>query len=178
MAVCLKHYVGYSTPTREEIEHHFDTATNNGRISSAIFKESVEAALTVMVNSGEVNGIPGHANHYLLTEVLKEKWGFCLAVSDWEDFIKLHKEHKTAATLKDGIASAIAGVDMSMVPNSPDYKTYFELFVELVNEGRVTSRLDDVVRRILRVKHHLDLFEKALFRKRQITQNLPPKSID
>lgn len=170
VAACLKHYVGYSTPTsgrdrtpalipqRTMEEYHLPS-----------FKESIEAgALTVMINSGEVNGIPGHANYHLLTEVLKEKWGFVgFAVSDWEDFIKLRKEHKTAATLKDGIASAInAGVDMSMVPNSPDYKTYFELFVELVNEGRVSmTRLDDAVRRILRVKHHLDLFEKAPFSK-------------
>ena len=168
VAACLKHFVGYGTPTsgrdrtpalipqRSMEEYHLPS-----------FKESIDAgALTVMINSGEVNGIPGHTNRYLLTDVLKEKWGFAgFSVSDWEDFIKLHKEHKTDSTIKEGIASAInAGVDMSMVPNSPDFKTYFKLFVELVNEGRISmNRLDDAVRRILRVKHHLSLFEKAPF---------------
>ena len=91
-----------------------------------------------MVNSGEVNGIPGHANKYLLTDILKEKWGFKgFAVSDWEDFINLYKVAQTDSTLKDAIATAInAGVDMSMVPNNPEYKTYCKLLIELVKEVR------------------------------------------
>ena len=115
-----------------------------------------------MVNSGEVNGIPGHANKHLLTDVLKEEWGFSgFAVSDWEDFINLYKVAQTDSTIKDAIATAInAGVDMSMVPNNPEYKTYCEELTGLVGEGRVTQqRLDDAVRRILRVKYRLDLFE-------------------
>ena len=107
-----------------------------------------------MVNSGEVNGIPGHANKHLLTDVLKEDWGFAgFSVSDWEDFINLYKVAQTDSTLKDAIATAInAGVDMSMVPNSPEYKNYCTLFIELINERRVsTERLDDAVRRILRI---------------------------
>ena len=65
--------------------------------------------------------------------------------------------------LKDAIATAInAGVDMSMVPNNPEYKNYCKLFLELINERRVkTERLDDAVRRILRVKHKLNLFETS-----------------
>ena len=164
VAACLKHYVGYGfprtgrdrtpalIPERTMLEQHlppFEESINNG-------------ALTVMINSGEVNGIPGHANKHLLTDILKGQWGFSgFAVSDWEDFINLFKVAQTDSTIKDAIATAInAGVDMSMVPNNPQYKTYCEKFVELVNEGRVSqARLDDAVRRILRIKCRLGLFE-------------------
>lgn len=164
VAACLKHYVGYGfprtgrdrtpalIPERTMLEHHLPP-----------FKESIKnGALTVMVNSGEVNGIPGHANKHLLTDVLKKEWGFSgFAVSDWEDFINLYKVAQTDSTIKDAIATAInAGVDMSMVPNNPEYKTYCEELTGLVGEGGVTQqRLDDAVRRILRVKYRLDLFE-------------------
>ena len=166
VAACLKHYVGYGVPRtgrdrtpalipeRTMLEHHLPP-----------FYESIKGgALTVMINSGEVNGVPGHANKHLLTDVLKKEWGFAgFAVSDWEDFINLYKIAQTDSTVKDAIATAInAGVDMSMVPNNPEYKTYCEKLIELVNEGRVSQgRLDDAVRRILRVKHRLNLFEVA-----------------
>jgi beta-glucosidase len=165
VAACLKHYVGYSTPhsgrdrtpalipERTMQEYHLPT-----------FKKAVEAgALTVMINSGEVNGIPGHANKYLLTDILKDKWGFTgFTVSDWEDFINLHKVAQTDSTFKDAIATAInAGVDMSMVPNNPEYKNYCKLFIQLVKEGKITkARLDDAVRRILRVKSHLGILNE------------------
>ena len=164
VAACLKHYVGYSVPRtgrdrtpalipeRTMLEYHLPP-----------FYESIKSgALTVMINSGEVNGIPGHANKHLLTDVLKEDWGFAgFAVSDWEDFINLYKVAQTDSTIKDAISTAInAGVDMSMVPNNPQYKTYCKSLIELVKEGRVSKkRLDDAVRRILRVKLRLNLFE-------------------
>lgn len=166
VAACLKHFVGYSVPSsgrdrtpalipnRSLEELHLPT-----------FKQAIDAgALTVMINSGEVNGIPGHANKYLLTDILKDKWGFTgFTVSDWEDLINLHKMAQTDSTLKDAIATAInAGVDMSMVPNNPEYKNYCKLFIELVNEKRISvNRLDDAVRRILRVKSHLGLLNKT-----------------
>lgn len=166
VAACLKHFVGYSVPSsgrdrtpalipnRSLEELHLPT-----------FKEAIDAgALTVMINSGEVNGIPGHANKYLLTDILKDKWRFTgFTVSDWEDLINLHKMAQTDSTLKDAIATAInAGVDMSMVPNNPEYKNYCKLFIELVNEKRISeNRLDDAVRRILRVKSHLGLLNKT-----------------
>ena len=165
VAACLKHFVGYGfprtgrdrtpalIPERTMKEHHLPP-----------FEKAIKAgALTVMINSGEVNGIPGHANKHLLTTVLKEEWGFSgFTVSDWEDFIKLYKEAQTDSTIKDAIATGInSGVDMSMVPNNPEYKTYCSLLIELVNEKRVSvARLDDAVRRILRVKHKLGLFEE------------------
>jgi beta-glucosidase len=165
VAACLKHYVGYSFPSsgRDRTPALIPERTME-EFYLPPFKEAIDAgALTVMINSGEVNGIPGHANKYLLTDVLKDKWGFSgFTVSDWEDFINLHKVAQTDSTLKDAIATALnAGVDMSMVPNNPEYKNYCKLLIELVKEGRVSeSRIDDAVKRILRVKHHLGLFNE------------------
>ena len=165
VAACLKHYVGYSFPSsgRDRTPALIPERTME-ELYLPPFKEAIDAgALTVMINSGEVNGIPGHANKYLLTDVLKDKWGFSgFTVSDWEDFINLHKVAQTDSTLKDAIATAInAGVDMSMVPNNPEYKNYCKLLIELVKEGRVSEiRLDDAVRRILRVKYYLGLFNE------------------
>ena len=165
VAACLKHYVGYSSPSsgRDRTPALIPRRTME-ELYLPPFKEAIDAgALTVMINSGEVNGIPGHANKYLITDVLKDKWGFSgFTVSDWEDFINLHNIAQTDSTLKDAIATAInAGVDMSMVPNNPQYKIYCKLFIELVEEGKVSmSRLDDAVTRILRVKFHLGLMNE------------------
>ena len=162
VAACLKHFVGYSVPSsgRDRTPALIPNRSLE-ELHLPAFKEAIDAgALTVMINSGEVNGIPGHANKYLLTDILKDKWGFSgFTVSDWEDFINLHKMAQTDSTLKDAIATAInSGVDMSMVPNNPEYKSYCKLFIELVNEERISeTRLDDAVRRILRVKNHLGL---------------------
>ena len=163
---CLKHYVGYSYPSsgRDRTPALIPNRTMEEYYLPP-FKDAIDAgALTVMVNSGEVNGIPGHANKYLLTDVLKNKWGFIgFTVSDWEDFINLHKVAQTDSTIKDAIATAInAGVDMSMVPNNPQYKNYCKLLIELVKEGRVSQiRLDDAVRRIIRVKYYANLFKDS-----------------
>ena len=168
VAACLKHYVGYSYPHtgRDRTPALIPNRTME-ELYLPPFKESIDAgALTVMINSGEVNGIPGHANKYLITDILKNKWGFSgFAVSDWEDFIKLHTELQTDSTIKDAIATAInAGVDMSMVPNNPQYKKYCENLIELVNEGRVSkNRLNDAVKRILRVKAELGILDKKEF---------------
>jgi len=164
VAACLKHYMGYSnsvtgkdrTPilmperlTREYYLVPFASAIKNG-------------ALTVMVNSSEINGTPVHASKRILTEILKEELKFeGFAVTDWEDIIMLHTVHKVAPTYKDAIAIAInAGIDMSMVPLDVQYHKYL---VELINEGRIPMvRIDDAVRRILRVKMKLGLFEKPI----------------
>ena len=167
VAACMKHFVGYS-------------GTNSGRDRTPAwipekymkelylpsFKKAVEhGALTVMINSGAVNGIPGHINHQLITETLKNEWGFeGFAVSDWEDFIMLHTVHRTAPTLAEAYVQAFnAGVDMSMVPLSPQYKEYCELMVASVKNGAISmDRLDDAVRRIIRVKKRLGLFEQPI----------------
>jgi beta-glucosidase len=121
--------------------------------------------MTVMVNSGDVNGIPGHLNHHLLTDVLKKDWGFNgFAVSDWEDFIMLETVHNVADSPLDAVVKGFnAGVDMSMVPTYPNYTTYCQLMKQGIDEGKITTaRLDDAVRRILRVKMAVGLFENNM----------------
>lgn len=167
VAACLKHFVGYS-------------ASNSGRDRTSAwipekymtelflvpFKTAVDkGAMTVMVNSGDVNGIPGHINYHLLTEVLKEEWGFLgFAVSDWEDFIFLETVHQVASSPLDAVVKGFnAGVDMSMVPSAPHYKTYCKLMKQAVEEEKISmERLNDAVRRILRVKMATGLFDKEM----------------
>lgn len=174
VAACMKHFVGYS-------------GSNSGRDRTPAwipekymkelylpsFKAAVEhGALTVMINSGVVNGVPGHINHHLITETLKDEWGFeGFAVSDWEDFIMLHTVHSTSPSLADAYVQAFnAGVDMSMVPLSPQYKEYCNIMVDAVKSGKISvERLDDAVRRILFVKSRLGLFERPV----SIFENYP-----
>lgn len=164
VASSLKHYVGYSFPLtgrdrtpawipenylREYFLTPFDTAVRSG-------------ARTVMINSAEINGVPGHINKYLMTDVLENELGFDgFIVSDWEDIIKLVTQWKVAKDEKEATMMAVnAGIDMSMVP----YKYSFtDNLIELVKEKKVPmARIDDAVRRILRVKFQLGLFEKPM----------------
>ncbi|MFT4900438.1 MAG: beta-glucosidase [Flavobacteriales bacterium] len=161
VAACLKHYVGYSyplsgkdrtpawIPDRMLKEYFLPT-----------FKAAIdEGALSIMVNSGEVNGIPVHANKELLTTILRDEYGFeGIVLTDWEDIIKLYKDHHIASDMKEAVYLAInAGIDMSMTPN--DY-SFNDALIELVKEGRITeSRLDESVRRILTTKQQLGLLE-------------------
>ena len=157
---CMKHYAGYSFPLNG---HDRTPAWIPERMMRDIFlppfKAAVEAgARTVMVNSSEVNGIPGHSNHHLLTDILKDEYGFTgFVVSDWEDIKRLYDRDGVAASPEDAVRMAVmAGVDMSMVPH--DFSFYDHL-LKLVKEGKVPqSRIDDAVRRILRVKFEADLF--------------------
>lgn len=165
---CLKHFVGYSFPLSGRDRTPAWIPDNYMKeLFLPPFKATVEAgALSVMVNSGEVNGIPGHINYHLLTEVLKGEWNFQgFAVSDWEDVIMLATVHGTAENHKAGIVQAInAGVDMSMVPYNPQYKEYCTLLKEAVNEKKISEeRLNDAVSRILRAKYALGLFENQLY---------------
>jgi beta-glucosidase len=164
VAACLKHYIGYSLPT-----------TGHDRTPALIpdltlrehflppFTAAVKAgALSVMVNSGEVNGIPGHLNGFLLKDVLRGELGFDgVVVSDWEDIKKLVNIHKAAATEKEATRQAVlAGVDMSMVPS--DY-SFSDLLVQLVEERAVPiARIDEAVMRILTMKERLGLFDDPL----------------
>jgi beta-glucosidase len=169
VAACMKHFVGYSNPmsgrdrTPAWIPEKYLTD-----LYFPPFKRAVdEGALTVMINSGVLNGVPGHANYHLLTEKLKNEWGFKgFAVSDWEDFIMLHSVHKVSESLEEAYIKAFnAGVDMSMVPLAPFYKDYCTIISAAVKSGKITQeRLDDAVRRILRVKYLTGLFDDVEFR--------------
>jgi beta-glucosidase len=161
VATSLKHYMGYSFPL-----------TGRDRTPSWIpenylreyflppFATAVKAgARTIMINSGEINGVPGHINRHLLTGILRDELGFNgFVVSDWEDIKKLVSIWRIAPTEKEATRLAVmAGIDMSMVPN--DY-SFADHLLALVKEGAVPqTRIDEAVRRILRVKYELGLFE-------------------
>jgi beta-glucosidase len=158
-----KHYLGYSVPRSGK-----DRTTawlSERQLREYVlppFKAAVDAGLrTVMINSGDINGEPVHASRRILTDLLRTELGFTgVAVSDWEDIIKLRTVHRVAPTYKDAIRMAVnAGVDMSMVP----YNTAFaDTLLTLVREGMVpASRVDEAVRRILTVKAELGLFDHA-----------------
>jgi beta-glucosidase len=167
VAACMKHFVGYSLPRSgrdrtpawipERILHELYLPS---------FKAAVDAgALTVMINSGDVNGTPGHINKSLITDLLKTKWGFKgFAVSDWEDIRMLHTVHKVAENHKEAIVMAInAGLDMSMVPYNGPHEEYLNLFKEAISEKKISmKRLNDAVTRIIYVKLKLGLFEKQM----------------
>ena len=125
------------------------------------FKQAVLAGtLTIMVNSASINGVPVHASYEYMTKWLKEdlQWDGFL-VTDWADINNLFTREKVAKDKKDAIRIAInAGIDMSMDPYSVDFCIFLK---ELVQEGKVKmSRIDDAVRRILRAKYRLGLFDK------------------
>ncbi|HSS20449.1 MAG TPA: glycoside hydrolase family 3 N-terminal domain-containing protein [Pyrinomonadaceae bacterium] len=164
VASSLKHYMGYSLPlTGRDRTPAWIPETQLREYVLPTFAAAVKAgARTVMVNSGEINGVPGHINHHILTEILRDELGFKgFVVSDWEDIKKLVTIWRVAATEKEATRMAVmAGIDMSMVPL--DY-SFADHLTALVKEGAVPqSRIDEAVRRILRVKFELGLFDKPM----------------
>ncbi len=162
IATSVKHYMGYSmSRTGKDRTPAYISESDLREKCFAPFKACVEAgALTIMVNSGSINGMPVHANHDLLTKWLKEdlKWDGML-LTDWADIDNLYKREHIAANKKEAIQIAInAGIDMAMEPYDLNFCT---LLKELVEENKVPmSRIDDAVRRILRLKLRLDLFNR------------------
>ncbi|HST52127.1 MAG TPA: glycoside hydrolase family 3 N-terminal domain-containing protein [Pyrinomonadaceae bacterium] len=164
VAVSLKHYMGYSFPLSGRDRTSAWIPENYLReYFLPTFAAAVRAgAHTVMVNSAEINGTPGHVNRHVLTDILRGELGFQgFVVSDWQDIEKLVTQWHVAADNKEAIRMAVmAGIDMSMVPS--DY-TFSDDLIALVKEGKVpVSRIDEAVRRILRVKFELGLFENAM----------------
>jgi beta-glucosidase len=161
---CMKHFVGYSMPlSGRDRTPAWIPEKYMKELFLPSFKAAVEAgAMSVMINSGEVNGIPGHLNKHLITDILKNEWNFKgFAVTDWEDIIMLETVHQTARNQSEAIAKAFeAGVDMSMVPMSPMYKDYCKNMKVAIETGLLSmDRLNDAVSRILRAKIMLGLFE-------------------
>lgn len=165
VAACMKHFLGYSFPLsgrdrtpawisdRELREYFLPT-----------FKTAIDAgAKTIMINSGEINGTPVHANYDILTTLLRNELGFKgVAVTDWEDIYKLVNVHHVAANKKEAVKMAImAGIDLSMTPN--DYE-YTDCLIALIKEGSIPmARIDASVRRILTLKAELGLFSKSIY---------------
>lgn len=161
VAACLKHYLAYGVPVTGK--DRTPAIVNPMDLREKYFypyKEAIRAgALSVMVNSGSVNGIPVHASYELLTGWLKEglNWDGMI-VTDWADIHNLWQREKVAHDYKEAIMLAInAGIDMSMTPYDVQFCT---LLKELVDEGKVKmSRIDDACSRIIRLKLRLGLFE-------------------
>lgn len=161
IATSVKHYMGYSMPrTGKDRTPAYIFVSELREKCFAPFKACVEAgALTIMVNSGSINGKPVHADRELLTQWLKEDLGWDgMLITDWADINNLYTREHVAANKKEAIEMAInAGIDMAMEPYDLNYCT---LLKELVQEKKVPmSRIDDAVRRVLRLKFRLGLFD-------------------
>ncbi len=161
VAACLKHYMGYGVPVSGKDRTPSSISEVDMREKHfAPFLEGIRAgALSVMVNSAINNGVPFHINTEYLTEWLKEDLAWDgLIVTDWADINNVATRDRVVATKKEAIKLAInAGIDMSMVPYEVSFCDYLK---ELVDEGEVKmSRIDDAVRRVLRLKYRLGLFE-------------------
>lgn len=162
VAACLKHYMGYGAPfSGKDRTPSYISEQDMREKHFAPFLEAIRSgALSVMANSGMNNGMPFHANYEYLTQWLKEdlNWDGVI-VTDWADINNLCFRDHIAATKKEAIKLAInAGIDMSMDPYSWDFCV---LLKELVEEGEVSmSRIDDAVRRVIRMKYRLGLFDQ------------------
>ena len=157
-----KHYFAYGAPWtgKDRTPAYLSPQMIREKYFEPFKQAALAGTLTMMVNSGSINGVPVHASYEYLTKWLKEdlQWDGFL-VTDWADINNLFSREHVAKDKKDAIRIAInAGIDMSMDPYSVDFCV---LLKELVNEDKVKmSRIDDAVRRILRAKYRLGLFDK------------------
>ena len=161
ISACMKHFMGYGVPwTGKDRTPAYISPFDLREKHFAPFLAGLQAgALTVMVNSASVNGLPMHANKEFLTGWLKEQTGWDgVLVTDWADINNLYTREMIAKDKKDALRIAInAGIDMIMEPYSCDACGYL---IELVKEGKIPmSRIDDACRRVLRMKYRLDLFK-------------------
>lgn len=161
IATSMKHFMGYGVPwTGKDRTPAYISPADLREKHFAPFLAGLQAgALTVMVNSASVNGMPMHANKDILTGWLKEETGWDgVLITDWADINNLYTREMVARDKKDALRIAInAGIDMIMEPYSCDACGYL---VELVKEGKIpVSRIDDACRRVLRMKYRLDLFK-------------------
>ncbi len=161
VAACMKHYLGYSAArTGKDRSPAYLPEIELREYYLPQFREAIKAgAATIMINSGEINGVPVHASKYLLTDVLRTEMSFQgVVVSDWEDVIRLHTRHLVANSPRQAVVMAVnAGIDMSMVPM--DY-SFFDLLKEAVQKNEVSiTRINEAVSRILTLKYRLGLFD-------------------
>ena len=161
VATSVKHYMAYGAPFsgKDRTPAYLSPAMLREKYFEP-FRAAIRAgAMTIMVNSGSINGVPVHASYEYLTKWLKQDLNWDgMIVTDWADINNLYTREKVAKDKKDAIRIAInAGIDMSMDPYSVEFCI---LLKELVEEGKVSmDRIDDAVRRILRLKYRLGLFD-------------------
>ena len=166
MAACVKHFAAYSVPNNGNDRAPASTSLRDLRTDLLPpYREALEPEpKTVMVNSGAVNGKPAHASHWLLTDVLRERYGFeGVILSDYDDLNRLITNHDYVSDFRTATKRAInAGVDMYMIGNggsAPGPGQYIDTLVSLVEDGEVaTERVDEAVRNVLELKADLGLF--------------------
>lgn len=161
VAVTLKHFLGYQTTiSGKDRTPSFIPEHTLRELHLPAFKSAIDmGAKSIMINSGLINGIPTHADKYILTDILRNELNFKgVVITDWEDINKLHDRDKVASSKKEAIKMAInAGIDMSMIPY--EYEEFCNNLYELVDEGSISvARIDESVKRILTLKYELDLF--------------------
>ena len=159
-----KHFLGYSDP-----KNGWDRGPSDFSDQTMYefyippFQAAVDAGITTfMINSGDVNGEAVHASYRILTELLRNEMKFKgVVVTDWEDIIRLYRNHKVAADEKDATYRAImAGIDVAMTPYNTDFCKHLKA---LVQENKISQeRIDLSVSRILRLKLELGLFENPM----------------
>jgi len=178
VASCMKHYLGYSAPTTgKDRTPSIIPETQLREIFLPPFEAAVKAgSSTIMINSGEINGVPVHSSKWLLTDILRGELGFKgVAVTDWLDIKRLHGRHRIAKDEREATKIGIlAGIDMSMVPFELDFCKHL---IDLVKAGEVPmERIDEAVGRILTLKVKLGLFKNAYPEKEAIAQFNNPKN--
>jgi beta-glucosidase len=161
IAATTKHFLGYSDPKYGWDRSPADISDQTlYEFHIPSFKAAIDAGIkTVMINSGEINGEPVTCSHRILTELLRDELNFKgVAVTDWEDIIRLYRNHRVAENEKDATLRAIsAGVDVAMTPYTTDFCDHM---AALVKEGKISQeRIDLSVSRILRLKFELGLFD-------------------
>lgn len=164
IAATAKHFLAYSDPKSGWDRTPVDISEQTlYEMHVPPFQAAVDAGIeTVMINSGEINGEPVHASYRILTKLLRDEMNFKgVAVTDWEDIIRLYRNHKVAIDERDATLKAIeAGVDMAMTPYTTDFCDHL---IALVKEGSISEeRIDLSVARILRMKLRIGLFENPL----------------
>jgi beta-glucosidase len=161
MTACAKHFIGYSVPNTGWDRTEADISPQKlYEYLIPPFEEAIKnGVMTVMANSGAINGVPVHTSYYYLTTLLRDELGFeGVVVTDWADIKKLNTQHFVTENEKESTYKAImAGVDVSMTPTTVDFCDYLK---ELVEEDRIPEeRIDLSVKRILRLKYKLGLFD-------------------
>lgn len=165
MAACLKHFTGYGLPQsgKDRTPAYIPERQLREYFLPAYEANFDAGAMTVMVCSGEINGVPVHASKRILTDILRKELGFDgIVVSDWEDVKYLYTRHLVAHDYKEAVKISVeAGIDMCMTAMDLEFADHL---LALVREGAISEkRIDESVRRILRLKEQLGLFEKSVF---------------
>ena len=164
IAATGKHFLGYSTPQSGwDRTPAYISSQRLHEIHRKPFQTAIDSGIhSLMINSGEINGVPVHASKEILTDLLRTEMGFeGVVVTDWADIEKLFNYHRVAHDMKEATRMAVeAGIDMSMTPLNFSFN---ESLIELVEEGTITEeRIDESVRRILTMKFELGLFDNPM----------------